>query len=522
MPKTLIDIVNTSHVQPPDTLLSGLPIVRRLLDRLHQEDIEYCHWKSNKHVLQGMIGETDLDVLVAKKNFLLVSEVLCQTGYKRVSTVNSCKYSGVEDYLAMEPSTGKLVHIHLHYRLVLGEPHLKGYRVPWEHIVLSSRIFLTQFGIFTSCPEVEMILLFVRAALKLRMRNRILARFGQSYPNKDIVSEFLWLKERIDFNRCQEYAAQMLGEKSTTCIKNILGENRLTYNEIKNFRILAMDLLRNYRSYGVVYSNIRRWQREAIWAFGVMNKRYLHLPIPFRRTPPAGGLVVALVGCDGSGKSTQIKSIVKWLSWKLDVLPIYFGSGDGSSSILRWPLKLIAHIITRRGRRANFSPQVTNGLSFRDRNHNSWYKRLGRVPWAFFLALEKKKKMRIITRARNRGLIVICDRFPQNQVKGFNDGPLLANLAISKFRWMRRFAAWEESCYATAKMAMPDIVVKLHVTPEVAFSRKPEMALTEIQKRIDAVRLLQFDSNTTVFHINATEPLEQVTLRIKQNIWGNL
>ena len=52
-----------------------------------------------------------------------------------------------------------------------------------------------------------------------------------------------------------------------------------------------------------------------------------------------------------------------------------------------------------------------------------------RVVWALALAVEKRSKMRRARRARNRGMLVLCDRYPQTKILGFNDGPLLAGLA---------------------------------------------------------------------------------------------
>ena len=57
---------------------------------------------------------------------------------------------------------------------------------------------------------------------------------------------------------------------------------------------------------------------------------------------------------------------------------------------------------------------------------------LARAIWAVVLAWEKRAKLRRAVRARNRGMIVICDRFPQTQVMGYNDGPLLAPWRESK------------------------------------------------------------------------------------------
>ena len=67
---------------------------------------------------------------------------------------------------------------------------------------------------------------------------------------------------------------------------------------------------------------------------------------PARRTSPRGGLIVAILGCDGSGKSSVVEEVVGSLGRKVDILPIYFGSGDGRSSVVRLPLKL-AHKLMR-------------------------------------------------------------------------------------------------------------------------------------------------------------------------------
>src|SRR5256885_11057067 len=48
-----------------------------------------------------------------------------------------------------------------------------------------------------------------------------------------------------------------------------------------------------------------------------------------------------------------------------------------------------------------------------------------RLVWAVALAYEKRGKLHALTRARNRGLVVVCDRYPQNQFQDFNDGPML-------------------------------------------------------------------------------------------------
>ena len=47
--------------------------------------------------------------------------------------------------------------------------------------------------------------------------------------------------------------------------------------------------------------------------------------------------------------------------------------------------------------------------------------------WALTLANEKSRKLRKIMKARTRGMVVICDRWPQMQFPGELDGPRLTH-----------------------------------------------------------------------------------------------
>src|SRR5690606_8386077 len=87
------------------------------------------------------------------------------------------------------------------------------------------------------------------------------------------------------------------------------------------------------------------------------------------------------------------------------------------------------------------------------------------------------------------------DRFPQAEVPGFNDGPLLDQWRASRWLPCRALAAWEAKPYAQAKSDPPDLVLKLCVTPEVALGRRPEMSLGEIRRRVQLVRALTFEGS---------------------------
>jgi thymidylate kinase len=134
--------------------------------------------------------------------------------------------------------------------------------------------------------------------------------------------------------------------------------------------------------------------------------------------------------------------------------------------------------------------------------------------WATVLAIEKRNKLLSAHRGADRGLFVLTDRYPQDEILGFNDGPLLARLSRAP-DWLRRF---EASSYALTRRLTPDLVLKLTVTLETAVRREPEMQPTVVEQRIESVKKLKFPG-ATVVSIDAEQPLERVILEIKREVW---
>jgi thymidylate kinase len=239
----------------------------------------------------------------------------------------------------------------------------------------------------------------------------------------------------------------------------------------------------------------------------------LRLPVAARRRNPAGGVVVAFLGPDGCGKSTLARETRQWLGWKLDVHSVYFGSGDGPVSLQRWPLKLM------RGLHRRLRPRVAPPApESRVAGRRVGIARL-RWVWAISLALEKRARMRSVVRARNRGMAVVCDRYPQIQVMEFNDGPLLAAwLDHSRF-WRRRLARWELEVYRAATRTAPDLAFKLSVDADVARQRKPEVSAAEVRRRLSALARIDYGPSCRIVEVDASRPLDRVLADVKRNVW---
>ena len=70
----------------------------------------------------------------------------------------------MEDYLGFDYPTGKLIHLHVHYSLILGQKYIKNHLLPLENIIFQNLI--TKGNIHIPCPEIELILLIIRVHMK--------------------------------------------------------------------------------------------------------------------------------------------------------------------------------------------------------------------------------------------------------------------------------------------------------------------------------------------------------------------
>jgi hypothetical protein len=223
--------------------------------------------------------------------------------------------------------------------------------------------------------------------------------------------------------------------------------------------------------------------------------------------------VVAILGVDGSGKSTVVRSLRSWLGAELDVLPIYFGTGGGRPSLLLLPFKLLVPAVRR------VFPSKPKGASHgrvTDRPPGPLYSIL-LLAWATLVAMEKRSKLRAAQRAIARGMVVVTDRFPQRENLDYNDGPLLHRSRWSP-DWLRRF---EARAYERAGRMPPDLVLKLDVEPGTAARREPDMSPAVIAERVAAVRRLNFPG-ARVVRVDAERPLEDVLRAVRREVWQML
>ena len=495
---------------------SQLSQIKLLLDALHKNGILYCHWKSNQHLSDSMTGVTDLDILFFEKQKENTEFILNSLGFKLFVGIKQKQYKDIVDFIGLDHKEGKIIHLHTHYRLTLGEPFLKGYQLDFESKILESRVFNEDFGIYCIHPAFEIILLFLRESLKLRHRDFLLINLKiKAQSRENILEEYNWLRARVTDPEIYTFLKTIF--KDYTRIYEIV-INEFNRKKLKMLAHIIKRELAGNRLYTPLEALVTRWNREVKILISRKLGKYSAYPIVSKRINPRGGLSVALIGADGSGKSTVAKNLKETFEDKLDIYEIYFGRGDGKSSHSR---KILTSI------KKSFAPEkkekstgITQYVSTRN---SSFIRSTYKCMEAILVAREKRTKMKQMKQAKNKGMIVICDRFPQNQIMGYNDGPLLHSFLKSGNFIYRAAAKMESKVYAMAENNPPDIIFKLFASPEVIEDRKPgETSLERLDAKIQGIKKISFNNKCQVITIDASISLNEVINEVKKEIWNVL
>lgn len=503
--------------------MSSSSVARRLFEALHRANVRYCSWKSNDHLAAGLAGATDLDILVDRRQYSEVQLALVAAGLKRGAPGCGLTYPAREGWLGFDDETGRFLYVDLHYRLILGEERLKGYRFPWEELLLGTRRWEESVGVYVADPNAELVLLFVRAALQLPWGARLRERVGRSYFTGNWARQLAWLRERVDPAKAEDLCRQLLGPAAAVLARQMLAAG-VTVDRLRRFRRAIRPVTARYRTYAPpVAWGLLLLRRLYAWV-ALLDRRLCGRRLPFvRKGPAAGGALVVLIGPDSSGKSTVTRELATALGWKLDVVRAYLGAGDGASSLVRWPLVVARRALVAAGllpaRRATARARGDGGPPSRRRGGPF---AVARTVWALALALEKRRKLTRVWRARDQGLVVLCDRYPQAQILGFNDGPLLADWLAHPNPLLRALARWELAPYARADQTPPDLVVRLMVTPETAIARDATLDRAFVERRIAAVTALRFGPDTPVVEVDADRPLAEVLRDVTRAVWRAL
>lgn len=479
-----------------------LTAVAQLFFAFNQAGVRYCHWKSNIRLAEGLNGRTDLDLLVDPQHSVLFHQILRQHQVKPLLPAPGKDYPGIENHLGFDPDSGKLFHLHVHYRLVLGEQFVKNYHLPIEEQIYAS-VRLPQ-GVLVPSPAVELVILCLRALLKYRDRDVVKDIIAVRSPGlpAHIRQEIDWLWQQTTPEEIAEAVQQLniISEETISAfLQSIQTESRDGW-QIFWLRWQVRRALRPYQRHSRFRASLAYFQ--ALWR----QRR------PSRKMTLANGSqTLAFIGADGAGKSTMCQLITDWLSWKLDVRLYYLGSKQPS-----WRSQLLYLLFraARRGQRTAADRLGQESLPSR------WLVQLGQiVRYSHHLSIGRDRLCRYRkSRSEAKTTVVIYDRYP---LAALLDGPKIY-LNGNATRVGRAFADAEKGIYQ--QINPPGHYLLLNVSPEVSLQRKPDHDRTAVTAKTQflnnfAAEMESSEEKVNLLTINADLPFAAVMKQLKTAVW---
>lgn len=484
--------------------------IRRLIEELKTNGVRYSHWKSNSSLSQVLLGQTDADLLIHRKDADSFRVIMSRLGFRPAVLPSGESFPSLEHYFALDEEAGILVHVHAYYRVITGESLAKNFHFPVEEMLLQN--VREESSIRLPIKSVDLIVFTLRMMMK---HTSLVELIMLARDWTHVKREIKWLLEAASVQEAVELAGRWLPALNTKLFSECVAA--LTLPEPLPRRIVLGIRLRSALGGYSRHSRLQAWwigmRKFASMAFRRLVRSRMGM------MPQSGGTVIAFVGPEATGKSTLLAEVSRWLGEHFTVDHIHAGK-PRSTLLTVLPNLLIPTLRymlpTYRSSRietkdvAGDQPREVYPLIFALRS--------------VFLAFDRRALLcRAFARAAN-GSIILCDRYPSLST-GAPDSPQLDQASIPRNRYPVRYllAKIEKRLYE--EIPPPDLVVSLHVPVQIALMRNKTRGKEEPE---EYVRLRHLQSSgldfgaTPVCRINTDQPLERTVLEVKKAIWDAL
>ena len=461
----------------------------------------------------------DLDFLVDRVSYQPALSILSGLGFKPAVVRGGNNSPGISHYYGYDPVTDRFAHVHLFSRVLTGESFLKSHLLPFEPMLLQNVRYDGQMRV--ASKPAELILFITRTYIKY---GSLLDLVYLSKKTGKIKSELRWLKEGADLGKTlcllKQYCPVIDEDLFLECINTLEGDASL---------IRRVGLARKVRNRLRIYARHTFLERVYGYFHLVLSKALRRLGSSKKdKVLQKGGVVIAIVGADATGKSTLVAETGRWLGENFAVRIVH--AGKPPTSWVTAPFNLLFHLVRRfwpKSLTTNHENRNSSEKKEGSRNSKGWAGLLYAFR-AVALAWDRRNLLLKGWRAAANGEIVVCDRYPSNIV-GAMDSPRLKEIKEDS-GWLgnvyNKAAGLEQQLYA--QIPPPDLVVRLRVSVETAKDRnrlrdKPGDEKDEyIESRHRLYREWRRSDTGKVFDVDTEQSLAETTLQLKDILWRAL
>ena len=468
-------------------------LLGRLAQTLEQHHIRYCQWKGHWTAHRWAAGRGDVDLLVDHDSSVEFRRLIGELGFKPALPPAARQIPGIESYFGFDPAVPRLLHLHVHYRLVIGDYWKTTYRIPIEQAMLDASGPGTLFRV--PDPTFQYVAFVLR--MMLLQCSRPMLALGSRW-RRGIQIQLDNLEALTERQALASVLSRHLPAIDLAFFERCVASLRGKADPIE--RALLPDLL---------HVKLRPYARRAPVASVLAAAADKLLPWELRRMfadermrPGAGGAVIALVGGDGAGKSTAAAELAEWLGTDFATARGHLGNPPRSLFTLAVGGLLKAEQVLQRmlGRTPGPASQLQL-LRYMCTARDCYllYERLRR-----FAA---------------DGSVAICERYPVAQLRSHVGPCIPALLPAEPTRLARKLETMEAEYYR--RILPPDALLVLRLDPELAVLRKPDEPADYVRARGRAVWETDWTGTAARF-TDTSRPLPEVLKDLKSLVWSAL
>lgn len=412
----------------------GICKLLEFLKVLDNSNISYVSWKNNHEISLALSGESDLDILIFNTTFLDFNEIAHAYGWIEMQNPIA-KFDFISHYFRVNQDA-TISHLHVYFEVITGDSWLKEYNLPLKDFLFMNRIRDHKSEVFVLNDKAQAYIFFIRHLIKSG------SFFSRFIYQKDITSyEQEWSRCNISVNDLYGAGPIPIDDwiKDSGLFKTF---EQPKYSLAYKYRQTLKQYLR-YKRYSLVIRRLRSLFRRVLNKLISKNKKKF----------TNGGIIIAISGADGVGKSTMIAGLYNLYSSFLDCKVFALGKPQGRF------LEFARSFIRRRDK------SQSTDTYFRHKQSS-----IKDAILACTLAALRLRKAFIALRRSREGNMVLVDRWPTNSF-GKMDGPKIIN-SESKKGLISVLALLERSIYKRIPPA--DICIYLEVDVDEAKKRNFE------------------------------------------------
>lgn len=472
-----------------------LQVFNNFFTALHAENIIFCNWKGHSDIKKHLNGDGDIDLYVSINQKTKFEEIAKVSGFRRVTSYQA-SHDYIEHYYGLDKSQTIFVHIHVYFKIITGEHISKNYELPIENYLI--------LNMDTSSPPLSTMSVSAKHSIFLI---RYFLKIGSMYGLMQYFREFSkYSNEWQSFDHNFNY--ESLPELSISV--NEFKEMHKVYESSSFIKKLFFSIKFKKK---LIKFRRRRFFDYHIFTINNLIIRSINKFLLKKQKILSPGIVVAICGLDGSGKSSLVSSLQNHFSEYFNTT--VFHLGRPSSNILTFVFNAFVSVYSF----------VRRLKPFRKTSDSEMIRKNVSLVYAIrsvLLAYDRKVQSNKAFKYSRKGYLVICDRYPGLE-NGKMDSP---RILIDKSKgFIYQFCYnLEQNLYKSINPA--EFIFQLSVPLDVAIHRNRLRAKygketeDELRERFALNSGVKF-LGKNYHHIDATPPFDFVLKQVIDELWNS-